>query len=122
MRQKKDAASGSGAGDAAGHGGVEREPPAGNFFAAGLAIAEFAVVDPGEGGVDASFPLVAAVPGGAGHRLLLHRVHARQAAYRLLIELDRALTILAAGILAIEIGERIKEDLPETCRQPIIHS
>ena len=72
-------------------------------------------------GGNANFQLVAPYLRGFRHFLLLHGIHARQPADRLLIKRHNALAVLTALILAFDIAQQIGEPVAEYFLASCIH-
>lgn len=94
-----------GAADASGYGWIKLKPFCSDCFAAVGAVAEFAFVHSRQSGQYPLPHLAASGLGGLGHGLLLKRVHAAEAANRLLIERDGFLPFAPQGIFAIKCGQ-----------------
>ena len=95
---------------AEGDGGVGGESFCGDLFAALGAIAVVSLLDPLEGRVEAL--ALGCAPAGLrlSHRLVLERIHAGEAAYGLLVEVNDALAVAPGGVFCVEGGEaRVEE-------------
>ena len=82
---------------------IDIEPLLGDQLTTGQAPAKFTLFDPFERGIDPGDIRLAPPRFGIGHRLLLHRVHARQSTDALLIELNRFAPLGRAFILAAQL-------------------
>lgn len=85
------------------------KPAFDDVFAALGAIAEFALVNAGEGSGYAGTMGGTAALGGLGHGLLLERVHTAEPSHGLLVERDGFLTFGAKRILGIERGKILRK-------------
>ena len=88
---------------------IDIEPLLGDQLPTGEAPAEFALFDPFERGIDPGNVGLASARFGIGHRLLLHRVHARKAPDALLIELNRFAPLGRTFILAAQLRAQCQQ-------------
>lgn len=98
---------------AAGDAGVKTKPSRRDFFPTILATAEIAGCDSGQRAQKALALCVAPRAGGLCHRLLLHRIHAAQTAYGLLVQHDSPEAVRPERVLGVEFRQTALDPIAE---------